>query len=112
LQKRVGISFIFVTHDQEEALTMSDRVVVMNAGKIEQIGCAEEIYERPQTEFVAGFIGVSNIIEGTVAKVEEALATISTGGSMVRVGNTGITVGERVRMLIRPEKISLSAVLT
>src|SRR6185436_14796631 len=60
LQKRVGISFVFVTHDQEEALTMSDRVVVMNAGQIEQIGSAEDIYERPQTEFVAGFIGVSN----------------------------------------------------
>ena len=64
LQQRVGISFVYVTHDQEEALTMSDRIVVMNAGRIEQSGRAEEIYERPQTEFVAGFIGVSNIIKG------------------------------------------------
>ena len=109
LQKRVGISFVFVTHDQEEALTMSDRVVVMNAGKIEQVGCAEEIYERPQTEFVAGFIGVSNIIEGTVATVEDDLATIDIGDSKVKVEITGINLGERVRMLIRPEKISLSA---
>src|SRR3989442_5660462 len=60
LQRRLGISFIYVTHDQEEALTMSDTIVVMNAGRIEQIGRAEEIYERPVTEFVAGFIGVSN----------------------------------------------------
>ncbi len=109
LQKRVGISFVFVTHDQEEALTMSDRVVVMNAGRIEQIGCAEEIYEHPQTEFVAGFIGVSNIIEGTVAKVEDNLSTIDIADSKVRVEITGINDGERVRVLIRPEKISLSA---
>jgi spermidine/putrescine transport system ATP-binding protein len=108
LQKGVGISFVFVTHDQEEALTMSDRVVVMNAGKIEQVGCAEEIYEHPQTEFVAGFIGVSNIIEGTVAKVEDTLSTVDIGGSKVRVEIIGINVGERVRVLIRPEKISLS----
>src|SRR6266550_4396648 len=66
LQRRLGISFIYVTHDQEEALTMSDTIVVMNAGRIEQIGRAEEIYERPVTEFVAGFIGVSNTIEGIV----------------------------------------------
>ena len=108
LQKRVGISFIFVTHDQEEALTMSDRVVVMNAGKIEQVGVAEEIYEHPQTEFVAGFIGISNIIEGTVSKVEDNLSTIEIGDSKVRVEMTGINVGERVRVLIRPEKINLS----
>ena len=108
LQKRVGISFVFVTHDQEEALTMSDRVVVMNAGKIEQIGCAEEIYEHPQTEFVAGFIGVSNIIEGTVARVEDNLSTVEIGEARVRVEVTGINVGERVRVLIRPEKIRLS----
>src|SRR5262249_57145182 len=57
LQRRLGISFIYVTHDQEEALTMSDRIVVMNAGRIEQIGQADDIYERPLTEFVAGFIG-------------------------------------------------------
>src|SRR5215813_2050407 len=66
LQQRVGISFIYVTHDQEEALTMSDRVAVMNSGRIEQTGSAAEIYERPQNEFVAGFIGVSNILTGTV----------------------------------------------
>jgi spermidine/putrescine transport system ATP-binding protein len=108
LQQRVGISFIFVTHDQEEALTMSDRIVVMNAGKIEQIGRAEEIYERPQTEFVAGFIGVSNIFEGIVVGAEESRAVIRVGESQVRVETGGIEDGERVRVLIRPEKIRLA----
>jgi ABC-type Fe3+/spermidine/putrescine transport system ATPase subunit len=108
LQQRVGISFIFVTHDQEEALTMSDRIVVMNAGKIEQIGRAEEIYERPQTEFVAGFIGVSNIFEGTVVGAQDSLAVIRIGESQVRVESGGVGEGERVRVLIRPEKIRLA----
>lgn len=68
IQREVGITFIFVTHDQEEALTMSDRIAVFNQGKIEQIGSPTEIYEHPQTAFVAGFVGVSNIIEGEVGK--------------------------------------------
>jgi putative spermidine/putrescine transport system ATP-binding protein len=68
IQQRIGITFIFVTHDQEEALTMSDRIAVFNTGKIEQVGSPAEIYERPQTPFVAGFVGVSNLISGEVAK--------------------------------------------
>jgi len=108
LQRRLGISFIYVTHDQEEALTMSDRIVVMNAGRIEQTGTAEEIYERPLTEFVAGFIGVSNTIEGIVRE--------ANGRSIISVGNATIGArantakpGERVRVLVRPEKISISS---
>ena len=66
IQREVGITFIFVTHDQNEALTMSDRLVVMNAGRIEQLGAPREVYERPRTRFVAGFIGTSNLISGTV----------------------------------------------
>ncbi len=68
IQHRVGITFIFVTHDQEEALTMSDRIAVFNQGKIEQIGTPAEIYEQPKTEFVAGFVGVSNIVRGDQAR--------------------------------------------
>src|SRR5207245_7678705 len=60
IQQEVGITFVYVTHDQEEALTMSDRIAVFNAGRIEQIGSPEDVYERPETEFVAGFVGVSN----------------------------------------------------
>jgi spermidine/putrescine transport system ATP-binding protein len=108
LQRRVGISFIYVTHDQEEALTMSDRIVVMNAGCIEQIGRAEEIYERPLTEFVAGFIGVSNILEGVVHSIGDASSIIRVGGARIAVQANGIEPGQRVRLLIRPEKISIS----
>jgi putative spermidine/putrescine transport system ATP-binding protein len=68
LQREVGITFVFVTHDQEEALTMSDRIAVFNNGKIEQLGTAKDIYEMPATEFVAGFVGVANLIKGTAAE--------------------------------------------
>jgi spermidine/putrescine transport system ATP-binding protein len=109
LQRRLGISFVFVTHDQEEALTMSDRVVVMNSGRVEQAGRAEEIYERPRTEFVAGFIGLSNIIEGTVIAVQGRVSIIGFGQAEVKAHADGMNVGERVRLMIRPEKIRLSA---
>ena len=69
IQREVGITFVYVTHDQEEALTMSDRIAVMNHGVIEQLDPPEEVYERPRTEFVAGFIGVSNLMPGQVASV-------------------------------------------
>jgi putative spermidine/putrescine transport system ATP-binding protein len=88
IQKRVGITFIFVTHDQEEALTMSDRIAVFNEGKIEQVGTPAEIYEHPGTPFVAGFVGISNIIS-------EQLAERITGSAM--------------KFSIRPEKIHLAA---
>ncbi len=108
LQRRLGISFVYVTHDQEEALTMSDRVVVMNAGHIEQIGRAEEIYERPLTEFVAGFIGASNIIEGTVEEIRDTDSIIRLGDMKVAVQGNGVSPGQRVRVMVRPEKIRLS----
>jgi spermidine/putrescine transport system ATP-binding protein len=109
LQRRLGISFIYVTHDQEEALTMSDRIVVMNAGRVEQIGRAEEIYERPATEFVAGFIGVSNIIEGVVHSISNHGSIVSVGDARIAVPSDGLAAGQRVRLLIRPEKISISS---
>lgn len=109
LQRRLGISFIYVTHDQEEALTMSDTIVVMSVGRIEQIGRAEEIYERPLTEFVAGFIGVTNTVEGVVEAVN-GLSIINIGNTKVSARADGAKLGERVRVLVRPEKISISAV--
>jgi spermidine/putrescine transport system ATP-binding protein len=108
LQRCLGISFLYVTHDQEEALTMSDRVVVMNAGRIEQQGRAEEIYERPLTEFVAGFIGLSNIIEGIVESSEDEFSVVRFGDSNITVKSNGASPGDRVRVMIRPEKIRLS----
>ena len=67
IQRDVGITFVFVTHDQEEALTMSDRIAVFNAGRIEQVGTAADVYEHPATEFVAGFVGTSNLLRGDAA---------------------------------------------
>jgi spermidine/putrescine transport system ATP-binding protein len=110
LQRRLGISFVYVTHDQEEALTMSDRIVVMNTGHIEQMGGAEEIYERPATEFVAGFIGVSNILEGAVIDVRDGIATIKLDAATVTAQSHDVVSGERVRLMIRPEKIRLSPI--
>ena len=76
IQTEVGITFIYVTHDQEEAMTMSDRIAVMRAGRIEQLGTPEELYERPTTAFVAGFLGVSNLLDGEVAGRDGSLVTV------------------------------------
>ena len=89
IQKRVGITFIFVTHDQEEAITMSDRIAVFNQGKIEQVGSPSDVYERPSSAFVAGFVGTSNLVKGEVAK---------------RI------TGSEQTFSIRPEKIHLGSV--
>ncbi|MEW6130300.1 MAG: ABC transporter ATP-binding protein [Acidobacteriota bacterium] len=108
LQRRLGISFVFVTHDQEEALTMSDRVVVMNAGVIEQMGLPQEIYERPQTEFVASFIGDSNILEGAIESTTHEVSVINIHNAKFSVKGNGFKPGDKVRVMIRPEKIKLS----
>jgi putative spermidine/putrescine transport system ATP-binding protein len=88
IQKRVGITFIFVTHDQEEALTMSDRIAVFNQGKIEQVGSPAEIYEHPSTQFVAGFVGVSNLVSGEIAKrITGSEAEFSVRPEKIRLGS-------------------------
>jgi spermidine/putrescine transport system ATP-binding protein len=112
IQREVGITFVFVTHDQNEALTMSDRLVVMNAGRIEQLGAPREVYERPRTRFVAGFIGTSNLIEGKVTRVDGDTAVLEPGGgeSIVVPGAVpvGATVGGPLHLTVRPEKIVIS----
>jgi spermidine/putrescine transport system ATP-binding protein len=112
LQKRLGITFIFVTHDQEEALTMSDRIVVMRDGVIEQLGAPDEIYERPVTRFVADFIGDTNLLEGKVASVEsgKALLRLGNDADFIKVSAGSLTVGEEVSIAVRPERIKLSYV--
>lgn len=108
LQRKLGITFIFVTHDQEEALTMSDRICVMNSGLIEQMGTPEEIYERPDTKFVADFIGETNIFEGTVQEVENDLAAIRLEDDQtVRIKNQDFKAGDSACFAIRPEKLKL-----
>ncbi len=112
LQRRLGITFIFVTHDQEEALVMSDRIAVMNNGRIEQLDCAGELYEHPRTRFVAGFLGSCNLIEGRVIHVlAHSTARIATSLGELRLdlskARRKIADGEKITLAIRPEKISL-----
>lgn len=93
IQQRVGITFIFVTHDQEEALTMSDRLAVFNQGRIEQHGSPADIYERPRTEFVAGFVGVSNLLRGAAAQaITGSPATFSIRPEKIRLAEPGTSV--------------------
>lgn len=105
LQQRLGITFIFVTHDQEEALTMSDAIGVINAGKIEQIGDSKDIYENPATKFVAGFIGDANVLAGTVKEVHDGLAYIQHENLVVTANGDDVGPGDNVFVSIRPEKI-------
>ena len=108
IQRDVGITFIYVTHDQEEALTMSDRIAVMNHGVIEQVDEPESIYERPRTTFVAGFIGVSNLMPGEVVSANGNGAEIRLdAGVTVRTESEGVPGGERVHVVVRPEKLEL-----
>ena len=114
IQREVGITFIFVTHDQNEALTMSDRLVVMNAGRIEQLGSPREVYERPRTRFVAGFIGTSNLLTADVRELDGSTAVLRTRSgeeSLVVPGarEAGAEVGRPLHLTVRPEKISITA---
>ena len=107
LQREVGITFIYVTHDQEEALTMSDRIAVMRQGKLLQVGTAQEIYERPQNRFVANFIGETNYIEGNVLRKEDSYVEVAlaAGGTVWVTSGPGVQVNEKVHVAVRPEKI-------
>jgi spermidine/putrescine transport system ATP-binding protein len=104
IQEQVGITFVYVTHDQEEALTMSDRIAVMDGGRLLQLGGPEEIYDAPRTRFVADFIGDTNLLGATV---EDAGAARLADGTIVRVATDGHTTGESVTLAIRPEKLGL-----
>lgn len=117
LQKKLNITFIYVTHDQEEALTMSDRIAIMHDGVMDQIGSPTEIYERPATKFVATFIGETNVFDGTIRSIENGRAVVSiengeiTSSGSVEEGvekNTGFAVNEFVTVSVRPEKMHFS----
>ena len=108
LQKKLGITFVYVTHDQEEALTMSDRIAVMNEGIIEQLASPMEIYDRPLTKFVAGFIGESNIFDGKVTGSANGIIEVETHAGTVRVKGEGFEKGEAIHVSIRPEYIKVS----
>jgi spermidine/putrescine transport system ATP-binding protein len=105
IQREVGITFVYVTHDQEEALTMSDRIAVMNRGEIEQVGGPEEVYERPATTFAAGFIGVSNLMPGVVSAPGRLRLD---HGPELEIGTDGLRPGERCHAVVRPEKLVIN----
>ncbi len=112
LQQQLGITFIYVTHDQEEALTMSDRIAVMSKGKIQQLGTPVEVYERPSNKFVADFIGESNFLEGKIKSLSKDEASVfipSLNAEVVGMPiSKGLVKGEEVVVSIRPEKIRIT----
>jgi spermidine/putrescine transport system ATP-binding protein len=113
IQREVGITFVYVTHDQNEALTMSDRIAVMKDGVIEQLGPPREIYEHPATRFVAGFIGTSNLLTGTLARVtdDQGIIEVSPDERIVvpAAGRDRLRAGQEIELTVRPEKIELAA---
>ena len=109
VQLEVGITFVYVTHDQEEALALSDRIAVMNQGRVEQLGTPEELYDSPATLFVAGFIGTSNLLPGTVEQLngDEALVRLEGGETCLALAS-GTGPGDAVAVVVRPETIIMS----
>ncbi|RST07774.1 ABC transporter ATP-binding protein [Streptomyces sp. WAC07149] len=105
IQREIGITFVFVTHDQDEALTMSDRIAVMNDGRVEQCGTPEDVYERPATTFTASFMGTSNLVPGTY---RDGRVTLDDGPELPVGHRASVPDGSRVNLSIRPEKIWLS----
>jgi spermidine/putrescine transport system ATP-binding protein len=103
IQHELGLTFVHVTHDQEEAMTMADSIAIMNSGRVEQLGAPEELYERPRTAFVAGFLGVSNLLQGVVSSND----TVRTQAGEVRVSGGLPVAGSDVAIGVRPEKLRL-----
>ena len=106
LQKLLGITVLYVTHDQEEALAISDRIAVMRAGRVEQIADPRAIYERPETPFVASFVGTTNLIEGTVRACADGTMDVAFGGGIIRARGDR-PVGDKVVLSLRPEAVRL-----
>lgn len=111
LQQRQNITTIFVTHDQDEAFEMSDRIIIMNGGLIEQVGTPEEIYDSPATKFVAGFIGQSSLVDGLVTDARGDEVSVLVDGFEVKAKSTkgNMSRGDRVSLMVRPERIEIAA---
>jgi len=111
LQKDLGITTIYVTHDQEEALTLSDRIAVFNQGKMQQVGAPKDLYERPANRFVADFIGINNMVDGTVQHADGAAVRVDTPlGAVDALANGQFAPGDRCVICVRPENLSMDNV--
>jgi ABC-type Fe3+/spermidine/putrescine transport system ATPase subunit len=109
LQKLLGITVLYVTHDQEEALAISDRIAVMRAGRVEQIASPREIYDRPATPFVASFVGTTNLLNGVIRGRDGDTAEIALAGATLRLGGVPGNIGDKVVLSLRPEALRLLA---
>jgi len=109
IQRRTGVTFIYITHDQGEALTMSDRIAVMNAGRVEQVGTGDEIYDAPASPFVATFVGEQNAFQGRVAAVAGGIAAVDTAlGRLQGRAGDGVAAGDAALLFVRPERVALT----
>ncbi|MBV8411040.1 MAG: ABC transporter ATP-binding protein [Alphaproteobacteria bacterium] len=106
IQRRLGMTVLYVTHDQEEAMNLSDRVAIMNRGRVEQVGSPSEVYERPANAFVGRFLGEANILEGVLERLDGDVATLRVGGLALRaVAREQVETGSRVSLFVRPERV-------
>ena len=109
LNRRIGVTFLYVTHDQDEALTMSDRVVILRNGAIEQVGTPQDVYERPTTGFVARFIGRANIFVAHVLKSDEGSVSVQLAGNVATMPHAGRFTGSKATIVVHPEKVRISS---
>ncbi len=107
LQEQVGLTFVYVTHDQEEALTMSDRLAVMNAGRVEQLGPPRQVYEEPETTFVADFLGIANLLSGTAVGRDNGHCRVKVGEFEVQATRGHLAAQGETKLLVRPERVHL-----
>ena len=110
IQRRLGMTVVYVTHDQEEAMNMSDRIAIMNNGRIEQVGRPADIYENPANHFIARFLGEANLIDGVIESIGDSVATLKTaGGAVFRArAEPPLRVGDNAHLFVRPERVSIA----
>lgn len=108
IQRKTGVTFVYITHDQGEALTMSDRIAVMRAGRIEQVGTGDDIYTRPETPFVATFLGEQNVFRGCIQRVDSGIALVETAaGLLAGRMQAALKPGQQAMLMVRPERLAI-----
>ena len=108
IQRKTGVTFVYITHDQGEALTMSDRIAVMRAGRIEQVGSGDDVYARPDTPFVATFLGEQNLLRGSIRRISSGIALVETpAGPMAGRMHGSLAEGQAAMLMVRPERLTL-----